>query len=67
MTTLIAYHQNTKDVAVFQNDDGLYWIGGYSKFLTHQNGEPPYVLIVGHWEVEQDALDHLRTMSGNEF
>ena len=67
MTNLIAYHHNTADVALFQSDDGLYWIGSYSPFLTHQNGEPPYVLIDGYWEVEDYGLDRLRQLSGNEI
>ena len=66
MTKVVAYHSKTADLALF-NSDEQFWIGSYNSFLTHQNGEPPYVLIDGYFSNEQEGLARLAELSGNEF
>lgn len=65
-TQFIAYHTKTNDLALF-NSDGQYWIGSYSPFCTHQNAEPPYILIEGYFTSEHDGLAALHKLTGNEF
>lgn len=66
MTTLIAYHKKTEEIALFESD-GVYWIGAYSKFLTHQNGEPPFGWIRGDFKTELEGLTVLESLTGDEF
>lgn len=66
MTERISYHRATTDLALF-NSGGKYWIGSYSKFCTHQTSEPPYVLIRGYFDSEEEGLQVLATLSGDEF
>jgi len=55
MTTLIEYHHKTKDMALFESD-GNYWIGSYSPWMTHQNGEPLYCFVNGYFETVEDEI-----------
>ena len=66
MTEYIAYHKKTKDLVAFETD-GVFWIGSYSKFCTHQNSEPPYVWIEGDFDSKEDVLKRLDEMTGDEF
>ena len=66
MTTIIAYHRVTTEVALLLSDDG-YWIGSYSKFCRHQNGEPPYIFIEGFFEDDVAGKARLAEMTGEEF
>lgn len=66
MTSIIAYHEKTHDLALLESD-GKYWIGSYGKFLTHQNGEPPYYLINGYFASEEEGVQVLQQLTGNEF
>jgi hypothetical protein len=66
MTTLIKHHAVTCDLALFESE-GQYWVGSYSPFLTHQNGEPPYVLLSGYYQTEEDGLQALSALRGDEF
>lgn len=66
MTEYLAYHKKTQDLAAFESD-GLFWIGSYSKFCTHQNGEPPYVWIEGNFCSKEAVLQRLEQMTGDEF
>ncbi len=66
MTTLIAYHHLTQDLALFESD-GDYWIGSYFPRATHQNGEPPFILIDGYWKNKADGLQRLGELRGDEF
>lgn len=49
---LIRYHAATEDLALFLTDEGVYWIGEYDPFLTHQTDEPNYV-----WVDSAESLD----------
>jgi hypothetical protein len=65
-STIVKYHDKTTDLAVFiANEDGMYWIGEYDPFCTHQNSEPPYVMIEGYWDCEHDALSRLSQLIVN--
>ena len=66
MTTLIAYHKKTEEIALFESD-GVYWIGAYSKFLTHQNNEPLYYWIRGNFSTESEGITVLESLTGDEF
>lgn len=66
-SSIVKYHRTTTDIAVLKTEDGKFWIGGYVSFLTHQNGEPPYIFINGYWETETEALNELGQLTGNEF
>jgi hypothetical protein len=66
MTQLIAYHAKTADLALFESN-GQYWIGSYFSQASHQNGEPPYVLIEGYFSSEQEGRDRLEQLRGDEF
>jgi hypothetical protein len=66
MTTLIAYHPKTQDLALFESD-GKFWIGSYSPFMTHQNSEPDYVWIRGDYTTEAEGVEHLNKLTGDEF
>jgi len=66
MTEYIAYHKKTLDLAAFESN-GEFWIGSYSKFVTHQNGEPPYLWIEGNFPSKEAVLKRLEEMTGEEF
>lgn len=66
MSNLIAYHKATTDLALFESE-GAYWIGSFSPYLSHQNGEPPYVLIDGYWPTEAEGQQRLAELRGDEF
>ena len=66
MTNLIAYHKATTDLALFESE-GSYWIGSFDPFLSHQNSEPPYVLIDGYWTTEAEGQQRLADLRGDEF
>lgn len=68
MTNVIAYHPKTTELALFETD-GQYWIGSYFPHATHQNGEPPYVLLNGYsvWSDKQTGMDRLFELTGEEF
>lgn len=66
MTTLVKYHKNTNNIALFESD-GQYWIGAYGPHLTHQNGEPMFYLIRGYFTEEDTASAELDRLTGNEF
>ncbi len=66
MTELVQYHHNTTDLALFLSN-GKYWIGCYSKFLTHQNDESQYVLIDGYFDTEEDGMSALKETDVDVF
>lgn len=66
MTTLIAYHAETQDIALFISE-GDYWIGSYGPQMSHQNGEPPYYLISGYYTTEAAGLDALKKTHKDAF
>lgn len=66
MTTLIAHHPKTEEIALFESEC-VFWIGAYSKFLTHQNGEPLYGWIRGDFPTKEEGLQVLYSLTGNEF
>lgn len=66
MTELITYHHATQDIALFKSND-QFWIGSYFPQATHQNGEPPYLLIDGYWEDIRDGLQRLSELHGDEI
>lgn len=66
MTELIAYHHKTCDLALFKSEND-FWIGSYDPHLTHQNDQPPYVLIRGYFSSESEGIDCLAQLAGNEF
>lgn len=66
MTTLVEYHQKTEEIALFESDR-VFWIGSYSKFMTHQNGEPPFVWIRGDFPTKEEGLQVLYSLKGDEF
>lgn len=66
MTTLIAYHEKTEELALFESD-GTYWIGSFSPNMTHQNGEPLYAWIRGDWTTEIEGRQALTQLTGNEW
>ena len=57
-TTLIKHHTKDPDFALFKTDEH-YWIGEYFPRATHQNGEPPCVIVSEYFYTEQDALEAL--------
>jgi hypothetical protein len=65
MTELIKHHNKTEDIALFESE-GFFWIGSYDPFLTHQNGEPPYIWISGNYSSIQEGLKILQNMTGDE-
>lgn len=66
MTQLIAYHTKTTDLALFESN-GKYWIGFYLPQASHQNGEPPYVLIEGYFPNDLEGLARLNELSSDDF
>jgi hypothetical protein len=66
MTTLIAHHPKTQDLALFESD-GVFWIGSYNPHMTHQNNEPMYVWIRGDYTTEAEGMDNLNKLTGDEF
>lgn len=66
MTNLIAYHKKTEEIALFESN-GVYWIGSYTKFSQHQNGEPPFGWIRGDFHNELEGLTVLERLTGDEF
>lgn len=65
-TELISYHHKTQDLALFLSD-GDYWIGSYFPHASHQNGEPPYVLIRGYFKTKEEGVSVLLTLKGDEI
>ena len=65
-TRVVKYHKSNRDIAVLLSK-GEYWIGVYSQHLTHQNGEPPYVIYEGYWGTLEEAVNSLDSMVGDEF
>jgi len=65
-TRVVKYYKSNCDIAVLLSK-GQYWIGIYSQYLTHQNGEPPYVIYEGYWDTLEEAVIKLDSMSGNEW
>jgi hypothetical protein len=66
VTQLISYHKKTQDLALFSSD-GQYWIGSYMPTLTHQNSEPPYILIRGFYSSREEGELVLASLKGDEF
>ncbi len=66
MTRRVVYHHLTTDLALFETN-GRFWIGSYFAPATHQNGEPPYVLIDGYFDTEDQGRARLAEMVGSEF
>ena len=65
-TNCVAYHPKTDDVALFESD-GQFWVGSYIPGMTHQNGEPSYVLIRGYFDTAEQGIQVLNTLTGNEI
>ena len=66
MTTLIQYHKETKNLALFETD-GLYWIGSYFPFATHQTAEPDYLKIGFESKDINYMIDILSAISPKDY
>lgn len=66
VSKIVNYHTLTREIAVLESD-GEFWIGGYSKWLTHQNGEPLYYFLLGYFNTLDEAITRMNNMTSEEM
>jgi hypothetical protein len=63
MTKLIAYHKDSKYLAIFESD-GELWVGQHDPYLTHQTSEPPYVSLFSCSSIDR-GIEKMNSLDPN--
>jgi len=66
MTQVIKYHTKTNELALFKSGKD-YWIGSYYPWSTHQTDEPAYLFYDGVFGSEEEGIEALDALNGDEF